>query len=105
MKRHRQCAQCSETLLVARAQLSLLFPRIRPETASNGILLADHCLVDGHARNGFAVCFLLWRVDTVGVRVHCQTVHLLLHWEVLQPAVMIRVVHLEYGDSSARTRN
>src|ERR1700694_1443582 len=66
-------------------------------------LWIDYGVIHDHARNGFAVCFLLRRIDTVSVRVHCQAVYFLLNRKVFQLAVVVWVVHLEYGDGSART--
>ena len=65
-------------------------------------LRIDYGVVYDHARHGFAVRFLLRRVDTVSVGVHCQGVHLFLNRKILQLAVVIGVVHLEYRYGSAR---
>src|SRR6267143_6636219 len=66
-------------------------------------LRLDYRVIHDHARNAFAIRFLLGRVDTVRVRVHRQAVYFLLNRKVFQLAVVVRVVHLKYGDGSART--
>src|SRR6267378_4301860 len=68
-------------------------------------LRLDYRVIHDHARNAFAIRFLLGRVDTVRVRVHRQAVYFLLNRKVFQLAVVIGIIHLEHRDSSARTRH
>ena len=65
-------------------------------------LRIDYGIAHDHARNAFAVRLLLWRVDTVTVEIYGQAMHHLLNRKVFQLAVVVGVVHLEYGDRSAR---
>src|SRR5258708_10703537 len=66
-------------------------------------LRLDYGVIHDHARNAFAIRFLLGRVDSVRVRIHRQAVHFLLNRKVFQLAVVIRFVHLKYRDGTART--
>src|SRR3989440_4293357 len=65
---------------------------------SYGLITASYTTT----RHGFAVRFLLRRIETVSVGVHCQGVQFFLNRKILQLAVVIGVVHLEYRYSSAR---
>ena len=58
-------------------------------------------LVNNHSSDPFAIRFLLRCIDAVGFCIHCQAVHLFLNRKILQLAVVIRIVHLEYGNGSA----
>src|SRR5713101_5088640 len=69
------------------------------------ILPAGCGFIHNHPRHGLAVFFLFRGVNAMGVGVHGQAVNLFLYRKVLQLAVVIRIVHLEYGDGSARTRH
>src|SRR6266852_826029 len=68
-------------------------------------LRLDYGVIHNHARHAFAIRFLLGRVDTVRVGVHRQAVYFLLNRKVFQLAVVIRIIHLEHRDGTARTRH
>jgi hypothetical protein len=54
--------------------------------------------VHDHSRDAMSLFLFLRCADLVGILVHGKTVDFLLHREVFQLAVMIRVVHLKDRD-------
>src|SRR5260370_36355952 len=68
-------------------------------------LRIDYGVIHDHARNAFAIRFLLGRADTVRVRVHRQAVYFLLNRKVFQLAVVSGIIHLQHRAISARARH
>ena len=56
---------------------------------------------DPGSQRSTTVDFLLRNIDTMGVLIHCEAVHLLLYGEIFQFAEVIRIVFLKHRNCFA----
>jgi len=56
------------------------------------MLWIGHCFIDHHPRDGLAIFLLLWRVHAMGFEIDGERVHGVLHAEVLEFAVVVRII-------------
>src|SRR5215831_17463528 len=64
-------------------------------------LLSSHRLIDNHSGYRLSVLLLLWRIDAMSLRIHREAVHGVLNLEILDLAVVLRIVLMKHGNSSA----
>ena len=71
------------------------------------MLWIGHCFIDHHPRDGLAIFLLLWRVHAMGFEIDGERVHGVLHAEVLEFAIVVRVILVKnsYGPAIARDIN
>jgi hypothetical protein len=65
------------------------------------VLLTDHCLTDDHPCHGLASSCPVYTCDRLWV--HRETMHRMLHLEILERPTMIGIVLMEHRDCSAAT--
>src|SRR5205823_14940220 len=68
-------------------------------------LAISNCLVHHHPGDRFAILFLLRRVDTVSLQIHCEAVYRVLDSKVFELAVVIGAVLMKNGDGTAVARD
>ena len=88
--------QCAKSRIVRPLRLSLGFH----VNGWDGSRIHDG-LVNDHSCNAFSIGFLFRCVDTVVFCVHCQTMHFLLNWKILQFSIVVWIVHLENRNGAA----